>query len=567
MTSTTPSTRSDTLATQGLGRHRGSMALVWPLTLLVLAVAGLGLFLWQRAVNFDEVCLLHVAWLRARGQLNGGEYLFTHPGLLVDLMAPFVGTSPDPLRCLDLSRWTSLGLALAQGLGLYLWTAAATGSSAFALWAPALLLSCDSIGYSIAELRVDASASAWALLGWWALQLKASFAGGVALGLAAADNQKYILLVPFAFVHALRIRGPKSAVRLALAATLPSLALLARAWYAGVLPAYFTFNYLLGAHLSKTSRLTDNLGLIRDLVLSSPHLLVLSIVPVWKGIREFVIGADTSRALLVLAGAGAIVLAGASPYPNQYNLLPLIPVLVLASLLSIEKAFTAKARLTVAIYVTFFHLVLPSIHRWPIWRSEEAGDQRADVLERHRLIPAVEKYFDAAGLAFRDAPGRFLQLTLTVHRQLEARPEFQARIPETLTRHQCRFVALNDFTAPLPDAQRRFLEENYVPLWKDVRVLGRRFTGAELSKGVRFDLPIGAVFVAIGNGHELPAGQLEIDGKPAGKEIELAAGPHHARLARGGTDVELRSIRPSGRSAPEARRTVAPPSSAEKAQP
>lgn len=506
---------------------------------------------FTRGVNFDEHVFLHMAWLRALGEYDGGGFFSSHPGLSRELFRFVLGPDPDPVISLTWARIGALGLAFAQALALWMW--ARRSVPALAEWAPGLFLTADVITYSISELRVDAAASAWTILAWTLMARGCpAWLCGLLLGIPGAENQKHVLVLALGVLHLWRVEGFRAAVTAALAGTVPVGLQLAHAAWHGVLPGYWLYNYGLISAVSGEAHVRVNLLLLRDIVITAPHLVLLPLPLLGKGFQDLWAGRRSDEGLLVTAIACGVLFIVTAPYPNQYNLLPLLPPLIIAACRGAASLIEScgeqsrrreRAAALLLFSVLIFHVWLPLQNNLFILFSNEVQRQREETAMRHSLIPPGETYLDGAGLTFRRSPAPFWHLTLTVHAAARAMPRLLPDIPRILREKRCRFVALNDFTTPLPQEMVAFMRSNYRPMWEDLHVLGVDLGSSPQGS---FEVVIPGVYGAtsVTEGGRKPAGAgLLVDGAPWDGDRRLEVGAHSFTRSEAGAALELIAVR------------------------
>lgn len=441
---------------------------------LVLRV---GLALRQR-FDTDEPQHLHVAWAWTQGLVPYRDFFDNHTPLFHLLMAPLVAAFGERADILIAMRIAMLPLA-----GLSLWILYRIGCALFSarvgVWSAVLVGLMPAFLFSSIEFRSD---NLWTALWLAAIATAAgaplrpgrSVAAGLLVSAAlAASIKTAVLLSTFvaaaAVALALDPRGREwlqdRGLRIALAAAAATAALFCAAGLAalaalGALPQ-FVDRVLL--HNAAATDLWDH-RLPRGLlfVASLPLLVIAD-----REIQRRSTSRRLSRSAIFLASMlYAAVVYAFSPFETRQNFLPWYPLAVLfavaglLALLDASRAF-ARPKYAPALLVSIAAIEV-GLALWfsPIWKDGTAG-QIGLVAEVLRLTRPTDLVLDLKGeTLFRRRPIDYVFENVTVERlrRGELRDDIVERLVATKT-----YVSVPD-SPRFPQATRRFLLENYVPV-------------------------------------------------------------------------------------------------------
>ncbi|NUS39505.1 MAG: hypothetical protein HOQ02_10840 [Lysobacter sp.] len=487
-------------------------------------------------LNSDEPQHAHVAWAWAHGLVPYRDVFDNHVPLFHMLTAPLLrlfGETPDIMYWLRLSMVplavTALGLAYWIGQGLWNRRVAVWGVMLAAVFPPYL--------YVAGEYRTDVLwGVAWlavlaiAVLGRWSM--RRALALGLAIGVAWAVSLKTSLLVAglatgWLIVHVSRPRGERPPLR-TVAASLLWIALgacIVPAMVVGIVAmkgGLAAMRYDVLAHnivpglggAYPLSRLPRMLG-----------LLVFMVASLWP-LRSAANASLPARRALVVASAAVygLLLLGAWPLLSRQDNLPVIPLLTLGLAGWWDRiALPGSVRRWAPAALAFVALGFVFGRHAPL--QDRIADYRATLADVLSITTARDPVLDDKGASiFRQRPFYYALETITMMRmRLGSIPD---DIPQRLVGTGTHVV----WARRLPAPDRAFVDANYLPAVRGIRIAGHDFgqLGAGAASRMRLLLP-GRYKVLGGD----PSG-VSLDDVAYAEPRELGAGEHTLSVTRAG---------------------------------
>ena len=505
--------------------------------LLFVAYACLRLLLVRTlSVNSDEPQHAHVAWAWSQGLVPYRDVFDNHVPLFHMLAAPlfrFLGETPDIILWLRLCMVpvSVVALACAYGIGRALW------GRRVALLAMALTAVCPLYLRSAGEFRTDVLwAAAWlaavavAVCGPW--RPRRAWLTGLLVGVAFAVSLKTLLLVagmalawllvwaamPPSARPSLRTIGGHAG-RIALAACIVPACVVALVAVKGGLAAMhydvITHNVLPG--LGETAGAS-----VRWVRLGA--LALLAAMALWPVRHAANPGRAVRRALVVASAAiyGLLLLGGWPLLAPQDNL-PVLPLMVLGLVAGWERLpLPAAPKVAVPVGLALAGLAL-LVGRHAFWqdRTAESRGVRAQVLAM--TTPQDPVFDDKGDAVFRQRPYYFALETITLERLR------RGLLPDDIAE---RLVATNThvvWSRRLPARDRAFVEQNYLPLGRDLNVAGSDL--GWLAAGTRREafIRLPGLYALVSNG-----AHATLDGVAYAAPRFLEAGSHIIETAEPG---------------------------------
>ena len=500
----------------------------------------------------DETQHLHVVWGWANGLLPYRDLFDNHAPLFQFLCSPLfrvIGERPDILIPM---RWAMIPLYF-----LCLWCIYRCGtillSRRLAIWAALLTGAYPTFFIKSTEFRTD---DLWAPL--WLLSIvalmrrplgsKNIFFAGLALGAAFATSMKtsaLLISLTIACVLVLTRRAIQGAP--VPWKSLPGLMVAGLAGVAivpAIVIAYFAWKEAL-PNLSY-GVVHHNLvaGFFRLEVFKRARLFVLpTLLSAIGGYVTVRATSDPARrdrlALLALTATALSLMFGLYwPIIEPHDLLPLVPLAVLAAVPALSRALKSDELSPVAGFRSYaFPLIAgaeialllafspPAPHA-----LDETTNLISDVL---RLTTKQDQVMDAKGESvFRQRAFYYVLEGVTLRRlQLGLIPD---NIPERLVATRAPVATI----LRTPPRARQFIEKNYIPVAYRLRVLGQMLSTSdeEMPKTCAFEIAIPAEYRLLAEHGNLEA---TLDGTPFPGTRFLSPGHHEVRASSGSGRIAL----------------------------
>jgi 4-amino-4-deoxy-L-arabinose transferase-like glycosyltransferase len=339
------------------------------IAVMAAALAARLWFVFAREFDNDELSTIHAAWNLSRGLVIYRDFFEHHTPWVYYLLAPLIGqfaTATDPssgpraMFACRLVMWVAaisiVGLVWRIGTR---WRGGRTGMLAAAITAtsplfadltlevrpdvPALLC----FVASIAALFEADRATTRAGTGWLAVT-------GVALGAATMFLQKYVIVVPVMMLAAAISAGTPAAPRerwrraavVVGGAMLPIAATIVWFWRHDALDAFTYYNATFNATLHRAP--FGPLRRLPGITLRNPVLVLIGLTGAIVVARAN--GRSHADRMLLLIGAGAVVLLAAMPVPYSQHYIPLVPLLALFTAGVLADRAGALAVFALAVY-------------------------------------------------------------------------------------------------------------------------------------------------------------------------------------------------------------------------
>ncbi len=561
---------------------RVASLLLW--TVLV-ALLGLGLTArWNlrrtQPLDFDEFQHLHAAWCWTQGLMPYHDFWDNHPPLLQVILACLQPIGGETVETIFLARLAMFAAALGV-FGVTFGLARAAFDSATGLAAVALLACVQVFTDKTVEVRPDTGLILFSVLAVWLLlralqteSLRTAFAfcaaAGLAFGLATLFSTKSMMLAVALLValtalavrrrHALRLRvrpetlvfqparGLKPAARWVSGRTLKAVfggaGLFALGFLTAVLPCciFLAIRDGLGDMLRFTIIDTvccpERFSAMRWLrpTWSTPLAVILSLGMLLILIEQFrkPPHRDASFVLLTLTAVLVVQFALVMPAPYAQSVCLSVAFLVIPAgwLLRSAIGWITDPRRSTAHALCGGAAALAIVLAGPADSLLHSRlSHQGDAAELKRQLAETRRVLDLTGpndAVFGESPVAIFRRHACFHPALTyaalqryRRGDARTSIAEDLRRYGCTLIVESYPPRPIPEGDRAFIRDHFVPSGPSVRVPGQQYSLAQLSDGpVTFDA------VAAGVYQVEATVAVRVDGHPAAAEVFLDAGSH-----------------------------------------
>lgn len=428
----------------------------------------------RRFLQVDELQILHLAWLRATGDVPGRDYAFPQFSLLIDILEAMWRVFGSTLAGIYVARSLQWTIAIAVALLTFAFARRLFGTAAAV---PAVLLLCFFSDYAerCVEVRSDVWLVALALVAFHLIAAERRnvyFWAGVAAGFSVAFNFKSVFLFPFlAAAVAVETWRDGWASRVFIKRILSGIAgvLAAAAAYA----AYLAIRGDIGLYVETISR---NLTVTRNPVNRISPLSYFQLSAMRSPVFYILLAAGTAAAWWTPWRTGwfrfapsfvfSLAYVAANPTFYPYNFTDVAPFWSIAAGVAIARIWTWRE--AVAIVLVGLQGVLCAARLLFLIDTPTLPSQ----IEMNRIVmsivPEEERVYDASGLIlFRRGPFEWRLHSLMSMRYI--RGDFTLR--DQLIRYPCRIVIPSYRFAMLSPPDNEFLYRNF-PRFAGIGVAG-----------------------------------------------------------------------------------------------
>ncbi len=552
---------------------RTASAILWSLLLALLAT-GLAVrwsLLRTQPLDFDEFQHLHVAWCYTQDLVPYRDFWDNHPPLLHIVLTWLQPVSGESVEAIFTARAAMFVMALGV-FGVVFGLTRAVFDSATGLAAVALLACVQVFTDKTVEVRPDSGLILFGVLSLWCLLLTLKtrstrsayaycIAAGCAFGAATLFSTKSMMLAA-ALLVALGALGILRRRNVRLRSVFIGAATFAVGLLTALLPCGFYFAFRGG--LADLSRFTvlDNLTYPERFSamgwLEPGWSMPLAIVLV-LGMALLVFGQfrgrrprDASLVLVIVAAVLVVEFAVIMPAPYaQSACLPIVFLVIPGGWLLrsairwlTDPGHSAKRRWCGGTAALLMILGGPVDS---LLRSRLA--HQGDAAELQRQLALTQSVLDVTGpndALFADYPVAIFRRHACFHPALTSgvlhryrHGETPNTIAEDLRRFGCTLVVKTHPPRPLPNDDRLFIREHFVPSGPSRQVPGQTYSAAQLRAG-------DATFDAIADGiYKIEAnGSVSVDAVSVSGEVFLEAGRHSIQCADPTSPVRIH--RPPG---------------------
>jgi hypothetical protein len=544
--------------TQGVGRHRVVLPLMWALLIsaLIFAAAMVGAISHNRALLIDEASELHAAYNQATGKHHYRDFVVDQPPAYSSLIAPLIAPE-NPIASVRRTRIFSLIVVFILIVLATLYAKRIGGSTAAGLTLMSLLLHSTFVE-RIIEIRPEGLAIVLVLLGLLAetsslKQVRRFSLQALLIGTASILCPQFIAAAfGFAMLWLNGAIGHRQArlICIPLLLCLLPFGLQLAVVASGGGFAAFTEHAIVLPLTALFSGIEPPVPLSRYLLREAPRNLVFSVLAIvflLNGMRLYLRGREDSHSLLHLSLATALIV-GLVIMPRPFPPTHLLPILVGSLLIGraisrfIEKRSAVFKLATVLIYAGA--LGITSVPR--LLDSMPATIRlQLDTLRLIQEITApTETIVDFAGLYFR--PDAYPHFSMNESAMATYGRTGGSRIIDKLRQTKPIAFLRNYRTRWLPEADRQFLREHFVHYWGYLFLQGVRFKDLEKGDTLHFEVWHQREFEYSG------PGKIRVDGQPFKRGV-LAKGPHKLvaeKAVQNGRLIMVTSVQPPSFYAP-----------------
>ena len=516
------------------------------LSAVVLGLVLLGLIVWNRAFQVDEIEHIHAAFNMRSGRVLYRDFGQVHNPLLYALLAPLV-TITDPVSTFHRARILS-ALILVATIAMSALCAGRLGGRLAAGATATLSLFHTTLIERGMEVRPDCGMVLSALVAMYielaeGRGVRRRALAGLALGVGFLFTQKSVF-VTAAFGawwlwDAVKSRDAKLVVVPVAAWFVPLLLAMTSMVPFGCLREYVRQDlveaFFAGAGARYSGRFSPASAIVDESLrnLATVVFGLAGLVLAFQGARH---RQRRDLALLCLVGVTSIAALWGNPFPWPYVHVGTLPFVIIAAGYAVS---TLAERTRAPLAVTCLAVICAMVTAVPrlLSKAPQSTDlQFATMREMDRVTAPNETVFDLVGLYFRrDAYPAAYAMSTGMLGAYQA-GSFERMVP-ALRRNQCAALITNYRVSTLGFDELEFLRTHYVHHWGNIYLAGRDLTRFPPGSVIPFEVLAPAKFIYQG------AGEVMIDGV-AFTEGELAAGLHDVTVVRAGPSRLIRAVTP-----------------------